>query len=285
MGPDLFGFLPFEGITLYIYLFFHGYGYILAAFLIAIPWWKATEHTIEIQNKKILIQNRKSDDPFIMDYFSVYCLVAAGGIMHLFIDLLSHPPYISIGDDPRVPWGVVWFGGDFMFSMEWVLGTGMFPCGNALDFTATPIFFSIVGPILVLIILLKLPQKNGASYGKFLALMFGVYYLPLIVAYFIPDSNLVALNNPDAQYFGYMGDGAYFGSAFYLTGGEADLGVSAFVVLFLFIPLMLLYWSISGVPFGTSKRNNEKIEKIEHNKQNERDINEQQNQENLSMGS
>ncbi len=75
----------------------------------------------------------------------------------------------------------------------------------------------------------------------------------MIVAYLIPDANLVALTNPEAQYFGYMGEGAYYGSAFYLTGGESDLGVSIFVVLFLFVPLMFLYWAISGVPFQKAK--------------------------------
>jgi hypothetical protein len=120
-----------------------------------------------------------------------------------------------------------------------------------------------VAPIIVLLVLFGLPTKNGKSFGKFTALMACIYYIPLIIAYLIPDSNLVALTNSNAQYFGYMGDGAYYGSAFYLTGGEADLGVSVFVILFFFVPLMLLYWSISGVPFLSSKS------KKDENNQNE----------------
>ncbi len=253
VGPDLFNFLPYEGIFFYIYLFLHGYGYIIVAFLIAIPWWKAAGYHMEFKEKRLDIQKRCAEDPLIMDYLSVYCLVAAGGIMHLFVDLLSHPSYVAIGDNPRVPWGVVWFGSDFFFSMEWVLGTGMFPCGNALGFSETWVFYTITGALIVLLILFGLPKNNGQSYGKFMAMMFGIYYIPLIIAYLIPDANLIALTHPEARYFGYMGEGAYYGSAFYLTGGEAELGVSVFVVLFLFVPLMFLYWSISGVPFQKPK--------------------------------
>ena len=89
-GPDIFGFLDMEGISFYFYMFFHGYGWILAAFIVAIPWWRAAQYQMDIDIPKRVfnIQKREEGDPLKMEYLVVYCLVAGGGIMHLFVDLI-----------------------------------------------------------------------------------------------------------------------------------------------------------------------------------------------------
>jgi len=272
-GPDIFGFLDMEGISFYFYMFFHGYGWILAAFIVAIPWWRAAQYQMDIDIPKRVfnIQKREEGDPLKMEYLVVYCLVAGGGIMHLFVDLIAHPPFITFNGTPRFPGGAVWFGGDLWFSQEWMLSTGMFPCGNMLGFTEFYIFFGILSPILFIFGLFIIPRNNGKNYGKFLTIVMFLYYIPLLIAYLIPDTNLVALTNPDANYFGYMGEGAYYGSSFYLSGGESDLGVTIYFILFLMVPFMFINWSINGIPFLKKKQEakTQKSQGPENTEQNE----------------
>jgi len=185
---------------------------------------------------------------------NIYCLVAAGGIFHQFLDLIGHPPtihYEEVGN--IVDWGGVWFGNDNWFNLDWVLSTGAFPCGNTFGFTLSNVFTTVTAIILVLVVFFRVPKEQGKDFTKFAVILTLIYFLPLLIAYFIPDPHNFIENNPIA-YENYTGEGSYYPSTFYLTGGESDFGVILYMLLFFFVPMLFLYWGTFGLPFGKDEK-------------------------------
>jgi hypothetical protein len=244
-GPDAFGWMPYYGPASTIYFFFHGYGWFFPAFLFAILWYFLTNNYIDFKARKII--PRAKSDPYFLPYEQLYCLVAAGGIFHQYIDLISHPPTIDYAGYTDLPWGSVMFGKDTWFNINSILGTGMFPCGNMLDGVPYQLWFYIIMvPLIFISVIFVLPRVNEKHFPKLAILIAIIYIIPLAISYFIPDPLQVAITHPDAIYYGSLD---YFPSTFYLTGGEADLGVFVYMVLFFFVPMIFLYWGFRGVPF------------------------------------
>ena len=246
-GPDLFGFLPYVGEGSQIYYFFHGYGWPIAALVIALPWMviNNTKLTPNSEEKlRIQLSSRTEEDPYRLKYIQVFCLVAAGGIFHQFLDLIGHPPQIYHADvDSIVPWGAVWFGGDVWFSMNEILGTGLFPCGNTFNFVPFYVFMGIMAVFALVGVFILIPKKEGKNFLLISAFLSGFYTLILGISYFIPDPHNAPETLEGANYFG---DPSHYPYTYYLTGGEADLGVMVYMLLFFFVPMVLIYYGYKG---------------------------------------
>lgn len=254
IGPDLMSlFFSYSGTG---YLFTHGYGWFLPAIPISLVWCIYTFYAV--QTKPFKIQKRDPQKELIINYPEVYCLVAAGGIFHQMVDIIGHPAEIMY-EGELTPWGAVWFGGDNYFSIYSIWGTGMFPCGNELGFPEFYIFAGIFLAI-ALIIIFKFMHRSEKMFIKSSILLILIYFIPLLVAYFIPDYSGFDIYDPNVTYFG---DPSYIPSVYRLTGGEADFGVMVFFFLFFFVPLVLLYYGYNGVPGLKKSTIREEIEKIE----------------------
>jgi hypothetical protein len=144
-----------------------------------------------------------------------------------------------------VPWGVVWFGGDVFFSMDWVLSTGMFPCGNYFVFPHALVMFAVFCTWGFVMAFFLLPKNDGQRWQLLAWGTIVVFTLILAIAYLIPDESMLGVTNPAAVYFGSTD---YFPSSYKFTGGEADLGAILYFFLFLWVPLQLLYYGYNGFP-------------------------------------
>ncbi|MHA1340536.1 MAG: hypothetical protein ACTSRZ_10855 [Promethearchaeota archaeon] len=286
IGPDLMGILfDYESPLYYLT---HGYGWFFPAFVVAIPWWfflkykinfltanlteekkideiaqikknKETEKAKKLKKLKITIEAKDFEKKYLLSYAEIYCLIAAGGIFHQAIDLIGHPPFITYQGVPNTPWGVVWFGGDNWFSMEAIWGTGMFPCGFELGFTESYIYLGIILAILILLIFAFM-MKNNKNFVLGSIIFFIIYFTPLSITYFIPDPSGFDINAPDVNYYG---DPSYVPFVYRLTGGEADLGVLFYILLFWFVPLFLIYLGYKGLPWEKKQGLRAKIDALE----------------------
>ncbi|MHA1150087.1 MAG: hypothetical protein ACTSR8_17780 [Promethearchaeota archaeon] len=265
-GPDLMGFLPYTGYYYWevnknlifkfpaIYWFFHGYGWPIIALVLIIPWDLFLNRTTWDKKEKKL----KFLDPEKERYMSVrqlYFLIVAGGIFHQFVDIIGHPSYITLEDKENFPWGAVWMGGDTWITIKDIWGTGMFPCGNYFGFIETWIFYGVIGLIIILI-LFKYSHKSDKTLMKSFVIVTIIYMAPLILFYFIPDYSGFNINSPGVNYYG---DPNYIPSTYRLIGGEADLGVLIFFFLFLFVPLLLLYYSFNELSSSKDKESSEPL--------------------------
>jgi len=255
-GPDLAGlFVPYDSAA---YLFLHGYGWFLMALALVIPWDIFVNRTSWDSQKK----RPKFFDPDkkrIMSIAQVYFLICAGGIFHLFIDIIGHPSYITYMNQAGFPWGVVWFGGDFYVSIVDIWGTGMFPCGNELGFIETYIFMYGFAGLVVGGRVLFYAHKSDEHLLKAFVILSIAYTLPLIIFYFIPDySNF----NIYADGVNYFGNPDYVPSTYRLVGGEADLGILIYLFLFFFVPLLLIYYSINDLPFKKKTSSNKEDSRL-----------------------
>lgn len=254
-GPDLAGlFVPYDSQA---YMFLHGYGWFLMALPLVIIWDIAVNRSSWDSEAKGLkkIKIFDPDKERIMSIAQVYFLIAAGGIFHLFVDIIGHPSYIYYHGQENFPWGTVWFGGDNYVSIIDIWGTGMFPCGNELGFWETYLFMYVFAGIVVGGGVLFYAHKSDEKLTKAFVILSIAYTLPLIIFYFIPDYSGFNVN---AQEVAFYGDPDYVPSAYRLVGGEADLGVLIYLFLFFFVPLLLIYYSINDLPdvfqkFGSKK--------------------------------
>lgn len=241
-GPDLAGlFVPYDSQA---YMFLHGYGWFLMS-LALLPIWDIAVNraTLNIKERKFKLFD--SDKERIMSILQVYFLIAAGGIFHLFIDIIGHPSYINYNGQDNFPWGTVWFGGDVYLSIQDIWGTGMFPCGNELGFWETYIFLYAFAGTLVAICVLVYAHRSDEHLFKAFIIFTIAYTLPLIIFYFIPDYSGFNVNGKGVNYYG---DPDYVPSAYRLVGGEADLGVIIYLFLFFFVPLTMIYYSMNELP-------------------------------------
>lgn len=246
-GPDLAGiFVPYDSAA---YWFLHGYGWFVMALALVIPWdifVNRTSWNSEKNRPKFFDPDKKR----VMSMLQVYFLIAAGGIFHLFIDIIGHPSYITYGTQANFPWGTVWFGDNIFLSIQDIWGTGMFPCGNELGFWETYLFLYGYAGIAVVIVVLLYAHRSDEHLFKAFIIFSIAYTLPLIIFFFIPDYSGFDVT---AQGVNYYGDPNYIPSAYRLVGGEADLGVIVYIFLFFFVPLLLLYYSVNELPFLKSK--------------------------------
>ncbi|MBN2150087.1 MAG: hypothetical protein JW839_01450 [Candidatus Lokiarchaeota archaeon] len=254
VGPDIFGFLDYYSVA---YMFFHGYGWLLAAVPLALAWSVFTRYSLRWVPFRVA--RRDPAREAIATIPEVYCLVAAGGIFHLFVDLIGHPPTIPFAGNPVAPWGAVWFGGDLWFSIDSLLGTGMFPCGNHFHF---PEFYAYLVPVLALtlVLILFFMQRSSKHFQLASIIIIVAAVVPLAIAYAVPDTSGFDVYGPGITYYG---SDAWVASTYRLTGGEADLGVVVFFGLFFFVPLILLWMSYDGVPFVRKRGLRAAIERIE----------------------
>ncbi len=252
-GPDLAGaFVPYDSVW---YLFLHGYGWFLMSLALLIPWdifVNRTSWDSQKKRPKFFDKNKKR----IMSIPQVYFLIAAGGIFHLFIDIIGHPSYIPYEGVKSFPWGVVWFGDGNYISIMDIWATGMFPCGNELGFWESYLYVYGFGGAVIGGTVLLYAHKSDLHLTKAFIILSIAYTLPLIIFYFIPDYSGFNINAKGVSYFG---NPDYVPSTYRLTGGEADLGVLVFVFLFFFVPLLLIYYSINELPFHKSKKNDKKV--------------------------
>ncbi|MBD3353273.1 MAG: hypothetical protein GF364_17465 [Candidatus Lokiarchaeota archaeon] len=259
VGPDLMGI--FFGYQSGAYLFTHGYGWFVVAIPIALLWSVYTH--FKLQWRPFKIERRNPNKESVITYAEVLCLVIAGGIFHQTMDLIGHPSYIDWLVDGELlenaPWGVVWFGWENYFSIEAIWSTGMFPCGFELGFLESYIFLGIIVPISVFLVF-GVMQKNRKAFYRTSIFIMLMYTIPLIIAYFIPDMSGFDVTAEGVNFYGDPSDVRY---VYRLTGGEADLGVIVYFVLFLFVPLIFIYWGFSGVPGLKKTGFRAKIEKIE----------------------
>lgn len=234
-GPDISSFLPtIDGLFAYgfeipeIYYFFHGLGWILIALILTIPW----DIAVNRKERKMKIQQ-------------VFYLVVAGGFFHLFVDIIGHPSYINYNGVADYPWGVLWIGWDLTgtpmyLSINSILGTGMFPCGNHFAFIETYIFFGITA-LIVFGLLFFYAAKSEKSLIKSFVIITLAYVIPMAIFYYIPDYSGFDVNAVGVNYYGT--DNVH--STYRIVGGEADLGVLLYFTLLFFIPLMLIYYSFN----------------------------------------
>jgi hypothetical protein len=239
VGPDMFGVLEYGNVH---YNFFHGMGWFLAAALLALPWSLFTKYSLSWRPFKV--QKRDLQREVVTSVLEVFCIIAAGGMFHQLVDIVGHPATITTVAEGVIPWGVVWFGGNAWFSVDSILGTGMFPCGNAFGF---PEFFAFSIPAIVagIVLLLFFSHKSKKAFIWLSTLIIIGYAIPLSISYFIPDLSGFNVTAPGVNYFGDPGN---VPSTYRLTGGEADLGVLVYFGIFLFLPLALLWMSYSGIP-------------------------------------
>ncbi len=246
-GPDLLGaFLDYENP---VYLFFHGMGWYVFAALMTILWYYIVNGKIykfrtgsSIFSRVHMIEKEQR-----MKYWRVYLFVAAGGMMHQFIDLIGHPSFIHSGDlGTNIPWGAVWFGDNAFLSLDWVLSTGLYPGGFY-----TPVVFLSIGYMVGILLALYwgLHSKSFPNFVKGLLIVISTMFVIFVISYFMvmPDAQAYfnSLYNND---FTYYGDPNNIPWLIYLTGGEADFGVMVFTGLFFFIPLFMLYYGFRDLP-------------------------------------
>ncbi|GAB4314888.1 MAG: hypothetical protein Kow0069_16450 [Promethearchaeota archaeon] len=252
-GPDLVG-APFPW-TSPAYWFVHmSYGWLLVAVPLAFLWHLLTERVAWKGIRPTLVEEGRKPHAHLT-LGQVYCLVAAGGLLHMFVDVIGHPSYLTFQGSANTPWGAIWFfGPNAWLSILDIWGTGLFPCGNTLGFWQTWLFtYLVVGGILFGG-LLWWAYKSEKRMERFTVFAFLLYVIPLAIAYAVP-ANLgqVLAQFPAAIYMGpTQGAGQvplnYFGSAFYLVGGEADFGVMVFFLGFFFLPLAFIYYSFKPRP-------------------------------------
>ncbi|MHA1150557.1 MAG: hypothetical protein ACTSR8_20245 [Promethearchaeota archaeon] len=235
-GPDIASFFPtienyfWQGFEIpEIYYFFHGPGWVLIALLLTLPWHWAINH----KEQAMKIQQ-------------VYFLIVAGGLLHLFVDIIGHPSYINYNGQENYPWGVVWIGWDLRgnaiyISIIDIWGTGMFPCGNHFNFIETLIFY----PICMLVffgVLFSYSHKSERNMIRSFIFL-GVFFLiPLTIFYYIPDYSGF---NITAEGVNYYGNPENIHSTYRLVGGEADFGVLLYFGVFFSIPFILIYYSFN----------------------------------------
>ena len=235
-----------------VYLFFHGIGWFLMAIPLTFLWyymingrvykfrtgssWLSRIHMLEKEKR--------------MKHWQIYMFIAAGGMMHLFIDLIGHPSFIHSGDlGPNVPWGAVWFGDNAFLSLEWVLSTGAFPCGNM--FVPAILITILYATFILLSIYWGIHTRNFWNFAKGLLMVVTAIFVLYLFTYFMVWPGGDALFK--AKYGGdytYYGDPMAMPLLLYLTGGEADFGVMVFIGLFFFIPLLLMYYGFKDLPKG-----------------------------------
>ena len=238
-GPDISSLLPtVDGIFAYgfvipeIYYFFHGIGWVVIALLLTIPW----DIAVNRKERKIKVKQ-------------VFYLIVAGGFFHLFVDIIGHPSTINYYGQADYPWGVLWIGWDLsgtpMFlSIDTILGTGVFPCGNNFGFIETYIFFAI-SALIAFGLLLFYAGKSEKKMAKSFIIITLAYVVPMAVFYYIPDYS-GWLANPDVnpEYVNYYGTDNLH-STYRLVGGEADLGVLLYFSLLFLLPMTLIYYTIN----------------------------------------
>ncbi|MEX2682133.1 MAG: hypothetical protein Q6373_011065 [Candidatus Sigynarchaeota archaeon] len=240
VGPDMFGFLDWGNQA---YWFFHGYGWIVAAIPLAFAWSIFTKFSLQWVPFKVT--KRDPAKEAIITIPEVFCLVAAGGLLHLFIDIIGHPPTASYPGGPYdIPWGAIWFGNDWWFSMDSILATGRFPCGNYYGYPEyLPYLVSVLAITLLLMMFVMQRSSKHFQIASVIVILAGI--APLLIAFVGP---LLSGSEP---------------MAYHLTGGEADLGVDVFIGLFFFVPLVLLWMSYDGIPFVKKHGLRAAIERIE----------------------
>lgn len=247
-GPDLASLLPtghgfsiggIELPELAFYYFFHGYGWFIVALPLTIIW-----------DLMINVKPWKKDNERFMKTFQVYLLIAAGGLFHLFVDVIGHPSYINYLGEEFYPWGAVWIGwgrnGDPVYlSITDILATGMFPCGNKFGFIEAYIFYGICFLVFFLILLAYAHKSGDRMFRGFIILCI-FYIVPLAFLYYIPDyygvSGMETYNGVVVNYITVPGRNTH--SSYIFTGGEADLGVLLYFFLLFAVPFLFLYYSI-----------------------------------------
>ena len=168
-----------------------------------------------------------------------------GGLLHLFVDVIGHPSYITLGAETNFPWGAIWVGWTTDGSPLWlcitdIWGTGMFPCGKRFGFLETYIFYTIC-MIIFFGVLIIYTHKTEKSLIKSFYTLFLFYIIPLIIFYFISDYSGFDIN---AQGVNYYGNPNNIHATYRIIGGEADLGVILYFFVLFFVPLLLIYKSI-----------------------------------------
>ena len=239
VGPDIFGVLDYLSPW---YFFFHGYGWVIAAIPLVFLWMIFARYHVQWKPFKAWKRDPKVEP--VITIPEIYCLVAAGGIMHMFVDIIGHPSFIYY-NGVLVPWGTAWFGDQLFESIQGIWATGLFPCGNTFHFWEN---YVLLGSILLvaLILIIFIMQKGKKPFYLSVLVIIVSYFIPLAISWFIPNSGF-NINQPGIV--NYYGDPTGFVPyTFHLTGGEADLGVLVFFGLFLFVPLVLLYMSYTGIP-------------------------------------
>ncbi len=225
LGPDLMNFLPYTS-QLY-YLFHDSFGWLLLAIPLTFVWRVLV---VDVQWKGFKPHRIREDTSHksIMSYAQLWLLVAAGGLLHQFLDTIAHPSYISYGSNPNEPWGVLWFGGDLFLGITDIWKFGSFP---EVTYLATYIFSYAICGVLFLLGFLLYAHRGPHQLLKFIIAAMLIYLIPLAIAQAVP-----AMSDPTK------------GSSFYLIGGEADLGVMIFILGWLFLPLTFLYYSYHPLP-------------------------------------
>lgn len=249
-GPDLASLLPtghgfdFAGLALpalTFYYFFHGYGWFIIALPLTVIWDIGVNRTPFKKEK-----NR------YMKTYQVYFLIVAGGLLHLFVDVIGHPSYIEYMGNDYYPWGAIWIGwgtgGEPIYmSIQDILASGMFPCGNKFGFIETTIFYSIC-MVMFFGVLLFYAHKSGDKMFRAFIILGLFYIIPLAIFYYIPDyyglSGMDMYNGVAVNYFGRPDAKTH--STYILTGGEADLGVLLYFLLFFALPFIFIYYSFSN---------------------------------------
>ncbi len=242
-GPDLSTLLPTIDSALWggfqipeIYYFFHDYGWPIVALLLTFPWMFVLKTV-----------GRKNPEKNNLSFMQVFYIITAAGLFHLFVDIIGHPSYIMLNGVENTPWGAVWVGWNTRGEALWVsitdiLGTGMFPCGNRLAFPETYIFTAIM-IVVIIVTLFFYSLKNEKTFIRSFYIITLIFAIPLIIFYFIPDYSGVTWTSDNYYGFEYS-DGYHIHAAYRLVGGEADLGIMLYFMLFLLVPLYLIYRSI-----------------------------------------
>ncbi len=248
-GPDLLGaFLPYDSG---VYLFFHGIGWPVIAALLTLLWYRIINGKIyKFRTGKSWISRiHMLEKEKRMKYWQVYLFIAAGGLMHMFIDLIGHPSYIDAGTlGTNVPWGVVWFGDNAFLSLDWVLSTGAFPCGNMF----VPVILLTIAYALCILLSIYwgIHTRKFWNFAKGLLLVVSAMFVIYLISYFIvwPEGN--AIFTDTYGNYTYYGNPSTMPFLVYLTGGEADLGTMAFMGLLFLLPLFMLYYGFKDLPKG-----------------------------------
>ncbi len=218
-------FLPYSS---QLYYFFHdSIGWLLLAIPLAFVWLVLVR---DVEWKGFKPHRIPKDSPhkFPISYLRVWLLVAAGGLLHQFLDTIAHPSYITYGTNPNEPWGVLWFGDNLFLGITDIWRFGLFP---EVTYLGTFIFsYGICGLFFLLGFLFYFHRGNRELF-KFIVAAMLVYLIPLGIAQTVP-----ATIDPTK------------GSSFYLVGGEADLGTMIFISGWLFLPLTFLYYSYHPLP-------------------------------------
>jgi hypothetical protein len=252
VGPDAFGLFSGQ-----VYLFFHGYGWFVAALPITFGWMIYARY--HVQWKPFKVWKLDASKEWLITLPEIYCLISAGGIFHQLVDIIGHPSFIWYNGVANVPWGVVWFGDNVYFSSQSILGTGLFPCGDAFGFVEYYITLVIfLGATLLCIFFIM--RRNKKSFYLASLVLVAAYFVTLAIAWFIPVTKF-NVNQPGVV--NYYGDPNFISSTMLLTGGEADFGVLLYFGLFLFVPLILLYFSYAGIPRVPKQGYRAIVEKVE----------------------